>query len=440
MARQSRLGRLAALGGLTSRVTGSYIGQRLRAAISGESGGDAGARAMIDNAERVVATLSQLKGAAMKVGQSVALAAQHLDLPDDVQALLGTLHAEAVPVPFATIKATVERELEAPLDDVFASFDPDPLGTASLAQAHAARLRPERGGGAVVVKVLHDGVEDSVDTDLMAVRALLSSTRAFGRDKAEQDAIFNELCARLTEELDYLQEAVNIQAFVQFFGDDPRVRIPRHHPSLCTERVLVMDRLPGKPMRRFLETATPEVRQRAGMHLAELFFEMAFRHRMLHCDPHPGNYLFEPDGRVDLLDFGCVKRFDPYWIATYARCAVASLDGDREALLAAVRDLGAWKGNSPGAADTIWNFCDLIVGPLRDGPYLIGGKDDSILDRVHPVARGILDYPEIVGPPDIIFLHRTLGGLYTLARQLQVEADWRPLIRKYAAEAIANAS
>lgn len=433
-----RLGRLARLGRLTTKVTGAYLSERVRDVFrDGEATREGHERLATDNAEALVETLGRLKGAAMKFGQSLAMAAKHLDLPEDAKRALAKLHAEAEPVPFPSILATLGEEVDRELDDVFLEIVETPLGTASLAQAHAATLMD---GSAVVIKVLHEGVSASVETDLLAVKAIVSSGRALGRERAELDAVFAELSERLREELDYLHEAVNIQSFQRRYGDDPRFRIPKLYPSLCGERVLVMDRLPGVPLDRFLETASAEVRQRAGMSMAELFLESVFVHRVLHADPHPGNYLFEPDGRVGLLDYGCVKRFDEFWIASYARALLGALDGDREAVLEACRDLGAWQGDDPRAAEAIWNFCDAIVAPLREGVYVIGSHGESLMVRLQPAMRGLLRYPEVHGPRDIVFLHRTLGGMYTLARELRIEAEWGPIIRRFCRIAIDEAA
>lgn len=429
MAKRSRLGRLATLGGLTTRLSSSYVGQRIKEAFSDEEGRQAlRDRFQMQSAEQLVATLGRLRGAAMKFGQSLSMAAEHLDLPEDVRVQLAKLQSEGEPVPFETIRATIERET-GPIDAHFAWLDPTPLGTASLAQAHAARLLD---GREVVVKVLHDGVDESVEADLLAIRAFIASARTLGgRSRAEMDGVYEEVRERLMEELDYLQEAANIHSFRQAFGDDdPRVRIPRQHNALCTERVLVLDRLPGRPLRAFLADSTEEQRQAAGVNLAGLFFSMAFKHRMLHADPHPGNYLFEDDGRIGLLDFGCVKRFRPTWIARYAQAALGAVDGDREAVLAACYDMGAWDGEDPKAADAIWEFCDLIVGPWRGREYTVGAEDDLMIDKIEPIARRIWASPGVTAPRDILFLHRTLGGVYTIGRQLKVRARWDEMVRR----------
>ena len=146
----------------------------------------------------------------MKVGQGLAMASRHLDLPPEVAQQLKKLEKDAEPVPFLSIKEDVERALERPLETAFSRFDEKPLGTASLAQAHRAAL-PD--GTEVVVKVLHRGIDGSVKTDLMALKALFLGSRMLRRDRSEVDAAFAEIEARLTEELDYLQEAANIETF-----------------------------------------------------------------------------------------------------------------------------------------------------------------------------------------------------------------------------------
>lgn len=434
--RPSRFGRLAQLGGLTGRVTSKYVIERARSLVGRGADADARDRTHIDNAKDIVDTMSRLKGAAMKVGQQVAMFADNLDLPPEVAETLGKLHAEAEPVPFDAIRADIEEELEAPIETLFAQLDPEPLGTASLAQAHRAEL-PD--GREVVVKVLHRGVDQTVTTDLMALKGILLSSRVAMRSKAELDDIFDEIRARLEEELDYLQEAANLAAYRRLYGDDPRVRIPAVHVALSTERVLTLDRLPGTHITRFLETASPEARQRAGQTLAEVYYEQVFRHRMLHADPHPGNYLFEPDGRVGILDFGCVKRFDEFWIGTYARAALAAMREDREATLEAAQDLGGWDGRGDKAADALWDFIRAMVEPLVAGPVQLGPEHENFLEEMRPVVMALLPHPNVRAPRDLVMLHRSLGGLYALNRRLGTTLDFGQAMRGQAAYAVARA-
>jgi predicted unusual protein kinase regulating ubiquinone biosynthesis (AarF/ABC1/UbiB family) len=429
----SRLNRLARLSSLGTRVAARALEGGVREALT-----PGGLRAKVRHklqartAEEMAETLSNLKGAAMKVGQQFALAASSLDLPNDIQRTLSRLNAEAEPVPFPTVRRAIEQSLEAPLDKLFVRIEPEPIGTASLGQAHAATLHD---GREVVVKVLHEGIRDSLETDILALRAVLLSGRLFGREKAELEDIFEEVAHHLRLELDYLQEAANIERFAARYGGDDRFILPRTVPSHCSESVLTMDRVRGQTLEDFLATATEEERQRAGLSLAEWFFESTFHHRILHADPHPGNYLFAAGGKVGVLDFGCVKEFDEFFLGSYARTVRAALRGDRDATLEACRDLGVWRGDKAGAGDAIWMFCDAVLSPWREGATVIG-DEENLMTRVAPATKELWKYPEIRGSRDMVYLHRTLGGLYTLARTLRVHADWGALLEQHTTYAI----
>lgn len=434
------LGRLASLGGLTGRVTSSYVGQRLAGAFQdADHRRDTLDRLHLRNAERVVETVGKLKGAAMKIGQSVAMVAGSLDLPDDVRSVLGKLHDKVEPIPFEQIREDLEAAFGRPVGASFSWLDPQPLGTASLGQAHAARL-PD--GRDVVVKVLHRGVEGSVASDIGALKAMLVGGRLLKRDKAEIDAMFDEIRERLQEELDYLQEAANIAEFQRMFAGDDRVRIPGVHHDWCTERVLTMDRLPGLPIETFIERATPEARQRAGVTLVHMFYSMIYGHLTLHADPHPGNYLFELDGRVGLLDFGCVRRFDPFWMAHYARAAMRAVERDRDGCLEHCKSIGALDEDAPReAGDALWHFCDLLTFPYRSGEYELGGEADDELARQFPLAIArLVQHREIHSTRELLFMHRALGGMYALQRRLRPRAAWLPMLEQYVGQAIERVS
>ncbi|MFT4974627.1 MAG: putative unusual protein kinase regulating ubiquinone biosynthesis (AarF/ABC1/UbiB family), partial [Myxococcota bacterium] len=401
---RSTVGRLARLGGLTSRVSGSYFGQRIRGAFQDEETRSEAMRQLhLQNAERVVSTMGSLKGAAMKVGQSLAQVVEGLELPDEVSGILSKLNDRAEPVPFDIIRASVEKELESTLEELFLAFDEEPLGTASLAQAHAARL-PD--GTPVVVKVLHHGIEKSVDADLGALKSILLTGRVLRRDRGEVDAIFDEIRERLLEELDYYQEAANLEHFHRSMAHIDGISIPKTHPRYSTERVLTMDRLTGRSLSDFIKTATPEARQRAGDLLTVSFHDMFYRQRTLHADPHGGNYLFRPDGGVGILDFGCVKRFDVYWVGRYAGMARALVAGDREPFLKHSKDIDIFREGSQASEDVLWGFGEAICVPLRAAEYTCGTSD--VMKQVRLQVPQVLRHPNIRSPREIVYLHRSL--------------------------------
>ena len=428
----SRFGRIARLGGLTSRVSGSYLGQRIKGAFQdSDTRRDALHKLHLENAERVVDTMGALKGAAMKVGQSLALATDGLNLPPEVSRILGKLNDQAEPVPFDLIQKSIEAELDGSLSSLFADFDEEPLGTASLAQAHAARLAD---GRRVVVKVLHHGIEDSVDSDLRALRGILVAGQVLRRPKEELDNAFAEIRERLFEELDYYQEAANLEFFHQHLRLDG-VRVPKTVPTLSTGRVLTMERLNGANLDTFLDTASPEARRRAAIAVAHSFHDMFYRLRALHADPHGGNYLFEHDGTVGLIDFGCVKRFDQYWVAEYARMAKALVEDRPVDCRRHATELGILTSDADEAFDATWALGEAIAGPLRVDRHRIDHHDQT-LENVKSRAPRLLRRSDVQGPRHVLYLHRTLGGVYGMLRKLGLEYNYGQLFSAHATHAI----
>lgn len=416
---------------------GSYVKQKVKGVFQDpERQKRALERLNIDNADQLVETLGTLKGAAMKLGQGMANMASGLDLPEEVTSRLAKLHKDAEPISFRVIKEDIEAQLERPLERAFASFEPRPIGTASLGQAHAATL-PD--GREVVVKVLHRGIGGSVKSDLAALKAIMLTGRFLRRNRGEVDAIFDEIRARMEEELDYLQEAANIHQFSQMYADYPDVRIPTVHPAWSTERVLTMDRLPGIGIEQFLAESSPQARQRAGLTIANLLFTQIFRFRTLHADPHPGNYLFEPDGTVGLVDFGCVKRFDEFWIAHYARAGIAAMEGRRADCLQACRELGSLHGANAQAEELLWQMVSTLLHPMTQGRYTVGAHNDTVLERIAPIGHMLVRHPQVRAPRDLVYLHRSLGGTYVLLRRLVVRGDWGEMLQEHGGHAIAQA-
>jgi predicted unusual protein kinase regulating ubiquinone biosynthesis (AarF/ABC1/UbiB family) len=425
----SKFSRIAQIGSMTTRVGTSYLGQRVAALFQDEGARKASLdKVHTDNATRIVANLGALKGAAMKVGQAVAQVADGLDLPAEARAILGTLHDKAEPVAFASIKARVEAELGGGVDSLFRRFDPEPLGTASLGQAHAAEL-PD--GTQVVVKVLHEGIEGSVESDLGALKRMFVAGRVLRRDREEIDAIFAEISERLEEELDYHKEAANLLEFRRYFADTPGLRIPFVHEGWSTKRVLTMERLPGRPLPVFAATAPDAAKQKAGRILANAFMKMQYVHRSLHADPHPGNYLFTPDGDVGILDFGCVKRFDASWMADYGQVGHLTMLDDREGAMRASLKIGCLTARDPGSEDVLWELCRVIGKPFRGGDFTMGGPDDDVQDLVTSMAPRLLAASKLSSPRELVFLHRALGGTHQILKVLKSRQDFRKLFEKY---------
>jgi predicted unusual protein kinase regulating ubiquinone biosynthesis (AarF/ABC1/UbiB family) len=275
-----------------------------------------------------------------------------------------------------------------------------------------------------VVKVLHTGIDGSVQADLATLKTMLVAGRILRRPKEEIDAIFEEIGERLQEELDYRQEAQNLLEFRRYFAGDPEISIPMVHEGWSTGRVLTMERLAGRPLPVFAASAPESAKQRAGMALARAFLKMQYLHRAIHADPHPGNYLFLPDGRLGILDFGCVKRFDLRWMAEYGGCGLTTRYGQKEACMQHAIQIQALAFRDPASEDALWDLCRAIGKPFRGGEFVFGGPDDGVQEEVAGILPRVVGASALRSPRELVFLHRALTGVHQILKVLKTRGDW----------------
>jgi ubiquinone biosynthesis protein len=243
---------------------------------------------------------------------------------------LSRLQDQVAPVDQDAIERELTDALGRPPAEVFASFDREPLATASIAQVYAARLHS---GEDVVVKVRRPGVDRVVERDLDIVYRVARSLRvraAWARSLGVVD-LADGFAAALGEELDFRVEARNIAAVADAYTGT-EVTMPTVHSELSGERVLVMSRLDGSPVRTAIDAVEPERRAELARALLDCVLRQVLLHGIFHADPHPGNVLLLRDATLGLLDFGSVGRLDT-GLRNGLRDVLAAVDrGDAAAL------------------------------------------------------------------------------------------------------------
>ncbi|WP_433442532.1 ABC1 kinase family protein [Nonomuraea sp. CA-141351] len=237
----------------------------------------------------------------VKLGQ--VLSTRRDLLPAEFVEELGRLQDQVAPAPWEQIEPVLKAELGGPVEEVFAEFGRTPLATASIGQVHTARLHT---GQSVVVKVRRPGIQSVVAKDLDIVRRLaatLESRTSWGRSLGLRD-LAEGFATAIREELDFRVEAANMAAVAA--SDGGGVTYPAPISAMCTERVLVMGRLSGRPV----TTATPEQGPGLARDLLACLLRQILVEGVFHADPHPGNLMLLEDGTLGLLDFGSVGRLD----------------------------------------------------------------------------------------------------------------------------------
>lgn len=222
---------------------------------------------------------------------------------------LAQLRSDAAPLPRADIDRIISTEVPQPAAAVFASLEREALAAASVAQVHAATLHT---GERVVVKVQRPGIRLIIDRDVDVLRRAARSLELGGgwARRMGVAALVEGFADALYEELDFRVEARNLQAVTRLGdgGRAPHIRVPAVHSELCTERVLVMERLDGE----LIGSGKPpeDGCQRANV-LLEYGLQQVLIDGIFHADPHPGNVVLLADGQLGLIDFGSVGRLDP---------------------------------------------------------------------------------------------------------------------------------
>ena len=245
---------------------------------------------------------------------------------------LSRLHDRVPPFSTSALRRIIRKELKAPMESVFESFDEKPLAAASLGQVHRAQYRNQ----SVIVKVLRPGVEDMVATDLRTVHTLLFLVEQLIEHHAVRATrtIVEEFSRVIAEEMNFLHEAENIERFMELFGGSDFAIIPEVYKEVTTQRVLVMQHFDGFRITDIDAIVRHEIDVNCMIsNLIEFYGEQLLIHGFFHADPHPGNILVRPDARIVLLDYGMVLDISWEFREDLLRIAIAGVRQDVDELI-----------------------------------------------------------------------------------------------------------
>ncbi len=379
-------------------------------------------RARIESAEDAARLLGGMKGAMMKLGQLASFASEAV--PESARVTLRALQADAPPMAFALVRGVIEAELGGRLEDHFASFEPEPLAAASIGQVHRARL-PD--GTAVAVKVQYPGVDAAIRADLRTA-GVVGFFAGLSSPNLDSDAVLEELTELLERELDYRVEAAAQQAFEASWREHPLIHVPRVHPSHSTARVLCQELVEGLGFYDFLAVATVEERRLAALTISDFVFDALHLEHRFHGDPHPGNFLFEPDGRIAFLDYGCVRHFEPAFVASMRDLLSAVIEEDRAAFREAVVALGVAPRQGALDEDALWDFFRVHFEPMiADADF---SYDAEWTRRAHATMQ-LERLRSMSLPRELVIFNRITFGLNALFEQLGARANFHRIYQRY---------
>jgi predicted unusual protein kinase regulating ubiquinone biosynthesis (AarF/ABC1/UbiB family) len=431
-----RLRRFSRLAWLTARTTGDLLAGKARTKLGGEASPEADSATLNAAAERILSTLGDLKGAALKLGQALAMDPDAL--PPEARKIVAKLLSQAPSrMPFEMVSSVVKAELGKPHDQLFARFDPEPLAAASLGQVHAAKLLDADGGAEVVVKVQYPGVDKALESDISNAGVLVKGIAMSG-ETLDGRPYYEEIRESLLRELDYLEEAKQNAAFAVAASGFPELVVPKVIPHLSTHRVLTLERLSGPNLMDVIESDADEAeRYRVGRLLILAIWGPFYAGRLIHADPHPGNFLVLPDGRLGVLDFGATKLLSPRFGNVYRKLLERNAQGKTRQDVAKILSEAGFRfiGDADDAYDLCDEIADIVERPITTEHYDFGA-DPMVADtrRLVQSKPGVL--LQIKPPAEAVQFYRAAAGLAQDLRLLKMRGNFRSILAEIVARGI----
>jgi aarF domain-containing kinase len=386
----------------------------------------------VAQAKEIVASLGQLKGAAMKAGQLLSMELRDV-LPPEVIEILQTLQDSGKAVHFDEIREILEEELGA---ERMAQLvvEPTPLASASIGQVHRATWNAPNGTvHSIVLKVQFRGVAETIDSDLAVLERIARLFLSVQFKEIDLASVFAELKTVLKGETDYQAELQNLLNYRVHAEHVHGLVVPTAFEELSTRKVLALSFEEGLKLDAFLATAPrPEVQQHTAHQFLDLYFREFFEWGIVQTDANFANFLFRPmpDGSVTLvlLDFGATRTYEPAFIASYQRLLHACFDNRVSQAIEIAESLGLIDPReSAGSKQQLVDLIRIVLRVFRANQQPIDFSDRRLVEEAGAAVRSFYTGLKFSPPPaQLLFLHRKLGGVYSMVKALRGTLDLTP--------------
>ncbi len=373
------------------------------------------------HADDLRAILGGLKGPLMKVAQFLSTVPDAL--PPEYAAELAELQANAPPMGWSFVRRRMSSELGPNWQSNFTDFSQTAAAAASLGQVHRATL-PD--GRFVACKLQYPDMASTVEADLRQLKVAMAIYHRM--DSAiRQDDVYQELVARLREELDYEREASHLRLYNAMLAGEPDIHVPEPIEALTTRRLLTMTWLDGNGLQKQLEAGLSlEARNQVARALFAAWYVPLYRYGVIHGDPHLGNFQRRDDGGLNLLDLGAIRIFPPRFIRGVIDLYRAVRDGDEDRALQAYETWG-FTDITRDKANVLNEWARFLYEPLLDDRVRpIQLTDDpnygrATAERVH---AGLQRTGGVRPPREFVLMDRSAIGLGSVFLRLKAELNW----------------
>lgn len=420
----SKVQRAARFAKTGAKVGGNYVKYYTRKAFNSKLSRET---LHNDNAEDIYSALSELKGSALKVLQMMSMD-QNL-LPVAYSQRFQMAQYSAPPLSYPLVVKTFQKYFDKSPAELYDTFSKNARNAASMGQVHEA----EHKGKKLAVKVQYPGVADSISSDLKIARPF--AFRLFNISQQDLEHYMEEVESRLLEETDYaleLQRSVEISEKCRHIDN---LFFPTYYPELSSEKIITMDRIEGLHLKEFLQHDPPQdVRNKIGQALWDFYDYQVHYLRQVHADPHPGNFLMQEDGRLGIIDFGCVKVIPEDFYEKYFQLIRRDTLLNDEGLEKIFYELGFLYDKDTPHEKKLFKSIFIEMIELLGRPFhheFFDFADDAYFKQIFDLSNRVSNMKEVKesksarGPRDALFINRTYFGLYNLLNALRAKVNIR---------------
>ncbi|KAB8576184.1 hypothetical protein FH972_025712 [Carpinus fangiana] len=423
----SRFGRIWQYAGLGTSMAFGAVGETLRRATG--TGSEGSLMLSPANMERLVAKLSRMRGAALKLGQMMSFQDSKM-LPKPIHDVLQRVQDNADYMPPSQRNKVLSANLGSEWKDLFSSFDDVPIAAASIGQVHKAVLAST--GTPVAVKIQYPGVATSISSDLNNLSLLLTASRLLPKGLFLDKTIANAR-VELAWECDYERERTYQTQFRELLADEtPTFTVPRVIEEACGPQVLTAEFMNGKGVTKDSLNLTQEQRDWIGTNILRLCLRELTEFRLMQTDPNWTNFLFNAStNKLELLDFGAAREFPTKFIDPYVRILLAGSEGDRETIRKLSIELGYLTGAESSKMlkahiDSVLTLAEPFQTTKSEGD-MYDFRDQTITDRVRGFIPVMIKERLAPPPEETYSLHRKLSGAFLLLARLGSRVKCREL-------------
>ncbi len=385
-----------------------------------------------DNAEDVYNALSELKGSALKVAQMLSM--EKNVLPRQYTNKFVMAQYSAPPLSGPLIVQTFIKQFGKTPQQMFDTFEMKAANAASIGQVHKAT----KDGKELAIKIQYPGVAESIKSDLKIVKPI--AFRLLELSEKEFDKYIKEVESKLLEETDYELELKRSLEISSLCAHIPNLVFSKYYAEYASKRVLVMDWLPGLHLDEFLKTnPSQEIRDQIGQAMWNFYEYQVHIHKAVHADPHPGNFLMMEDGRLGIIDFGCVKEIPEDFYYHYFALLVPEIMQSESSIKRIMEQQEIINPNDSEEAkavitDAFLRMTNLLREPFNHDIFDFG--NDAYIDKIYELGEEVSKMKELKnskegrGSQHALYINRTYFGLYSMLNMLKARVktglgDWQ---------------